>query len=175
MRISIRSAHRLRLTALLVGLTISTLTGCDSHASNARSHLPPSPPLATVHDRDPVAALVRAFAAVESSGRNLAPYLDCPRAHAHSSSRCYAFGLYAFHLPRWLECGGPHSGWGTASTGEQEAVMRTAITRYTRRCPYPIGSTNWAIWCSNYHNLGHGSMRRTPYVTRIIKEFTHGR
>lgn len=50
--------------------------------------------------------------------------------------------------------------------------MRTAITRYTRRCPYPVGTPQWAIWCSNYHNLGHGSMRRTPYVTRMLKEYS---
>lgn len=169
MRISIRSAHRVRLTALLVGLTLLAFTGCDNHASSPRSHLPSPQAIPTV--RDPVAALVGAFAAVESSGRNLAPYLDCLRAHPHSRDKCYAFGLYAFHLPRWLECGGTRSGWGVASTGEQEALMRTAIARYTRRCPYRIGTPQWVVWCSNYHNLGHGSMRRTPYVTRMLKEY----
>lgn len=109
---------------------------------------------------------MRAIAFVESSGVNRAPYLDCGRrgkakGHKHVDS-CYAWGLYAFHRPRWSELS--QSPWGTAPEPEQHAAIRRFIHRTLRGVP---PSADRVTWIANAHNLGHGSTVKTDYVRKV--------
>jgi hypothetical protein len=86
--------------------------------------------------------LVRAFASVESSTRNLPPYRDGPSL---------SFGYFGFKRPRWQECGGKPSDWGKAGRAEQYRVMALAVDRYLRTLPAGVDPIAWA---GTKHNGG---------------------
>lgn len=100
-------------------------------------------------------ALCLAFAHVESSNRNLPPYMD---------GGSMSWGLYAFKGPRWVECGGSAKTWGKAGRGEQTRVMGCAIRRYLRTLPAGVDAITWA---GTFHNNGHGRKKDTAYTIRL--------
>lgn len=102
------------------------------------------------------AALLRAFAEVESSGR----------LHVRGDGG-RAYGLYQFHRARWIECGGSAKTWGKASRAEQDAVMRTAIDRYLRAAIFSSPVEALVIWCGRYHNIGHGGIDHNAYTRKL--------
>ena len=107
-------------------------------------------------------ALLMAFAQVESSNRNLAPYWD---------KGGLAFGFYGFHEARWVELGGDPAKFGHATRLEQDRVMVAAIHRYLRFKPADVDALTWM---GNAHNAGHGRTNETKYVRNLKRAYeTH--
>ena len=102
-------------------------------------------------------ALLMAFAQVESSNRNLAPYPD---------RNGLAFGFYGFHESRWVEMGGDAAKFGNASRLEQDRVMVNAINRYLKTKPADVDAI---VWITTYHNSGHGHRTPSNYTEKIRK------
>jgi hypothetical protein len=100
-------------------------------------------------------SVIAAFAEVESSGR---PFI--------TGDHGKAWGLFQFHIGRWVECGGRRSEWGVASPARQTEVMLRAVNKYAAwgiRANAPDRLT----WVANCHNLGHGSTTLTPYARKV--------
>ena len=106
-----------------------------------------------------IVALLMAFAQVESSNRNLAPYWD---------KGGLAFGFYGFHEARWVELGGDPAKFGHATRLEQDAVMVAAIHRYLRSKPAGVDAL---VWVGNYHNRGSGKTNETVYTRKLRTAF----
>ena len=104
-------------------------------------------------------ALLMAFAQVESSNRNLAPYPD---------RNGLAFGFYGFHEARWVELGGDPAKFGKATRLEQDRVMVVALRRYAASKPADV---DLITWVSTYHNSGHGKTSPTKYTAKIRKAY----
>ena len=101
-----------------------------------------------------ISLLLAAFAQVESSNMNRAPYWDVNGT---------AFGLYGFHQTRYFELGGTL--FGHASRKQQDAVMTVEINRglaiAAKRGIDPIRAV------ATLHNCGHVIDRETSYVKKI--------
>ena len=102
-------------------------------------------------------SLLMAFAQVESSNRNLAPYHD---------RNGLAFGFYGFHESRWCEMGGDPAKFGKATRLEQDAVMVNAINRYLKTKPADVDALTWI---TTSHNAGHGHRTPSKYTEKIRK------
>ena len=102
-------------------------------------------------------SLLMAFAQVESSNRNLAPYPD---------RNGMAFGFYGFHESRWCEMGGDPAKFGNASRLEQDRVMVNAINRYLKTKPADVDAL---VWITTSHNAGHGHRTASKYTEKIRK------
>ena len=100
-------------------------------------------------------ALLRAFAEVESGGRNLPPRWDV---------RQWSWGVYQFGKTRWGEAGGAPAAWGKANRAEQDRVMGLAIARYLRTKPRGVDAITWA---GTFHNSGHGRRTDTAYSRKL--------
>lgn len=98
-----------------------------------------------------------AFAMVESSLRNLPPYLD---------GQTQAFGLYGFHLARWRECGKRREDWGRADAVMQTRVMVQSLTRYYRSAKR-AKAPDRLQWAAHFHNAGHGESVETAYTAKL--------
>jgi len=96
-----------------------------------------------------VKRLMKTFALIESSNN--------PNAIGDGGK---AYGLYQFHLARWLECGGTKENWRRATRTEQDKIMRTALTRYLAR-------TSDLTKIANYHNMGNPSSKVTLYTRKF--------
>lgn len=104
--------------------------------------------------------LLPAFAQVESSNR----------AQVWGDNG-KAYGLYQFHLPRWLECGGTHAEFGNTSALRQTIIMRVALTRYHNYAKRR--GLNFVQVAATMHNIGHYVPTETRYVKKIKKELAH--
>ena len=104
-------------------------------------------------------SLLMAFAQVESSNRNLAPYPD---------RNGLAFGFYGFHESRWCEMGGDPAKFGKATRLEQDAVMVVALRRYAASKPADV---DLITWVSTYHNAGHGHRTPSKYTEKILRAY----
>ena len=102
-------------------------------------------------------ALLMAFAQVESSNRNLAPYPD---------RNGLAFGYFGFHESRWVEMGGDPAKFGKATRLEQDRVMVAAINRYLRSKPAGVDALTWI---TTAHNSGHGHRTPSKYTEKVRK------
>lgn len=102
--------------------------------------------------------LLRAFATVESSNRNPAPYRDNTQM---------SWGRFAFGKARWTECGGKSSDWGKAPIAEQDRIMRVAIRRYAARATRR-GHTGEAAfnYVARLHN-GNPGPRPNGYTRKL--------
>ena len=76
-----------------------------------------------------------------------------------------AYGLYQFHLPRWLENGGTRAEWGRASAHTQTEVMLRALTKYAAKAR--AAKADRLTWLATSHNNGHGKYRQTAYSKKI--------
>ncbi len=103
--------------------------------------------------------IVDAFAAVESSHRNLSPYDDCGSL---------AFGWFGFHKNRWQEFCKVKSSFGYAPTEQQ---VRVLILELDHACKLADkkGIKDYLLACATYHNNGHISKKDTEYVRKIRK------
>jgi len=102
-------------------------------------------------------SVLAGFALVESSGINCGPYPD---------GNTKAFGLFGFHLSRWLECGGLPEEWGRATEMRQMEVMYVALQRYAAAARRHH-STERIRFAANAHHYGHGSDFNTEYAKKI--------
>lgn len=88
-----------------------------------------------------------------------------------------AWGAYQFHIARWLECCGENSEWGMRSTPHtrQDEVAETAMLKYHANALAKKQKSEAAVvtWMANYHNLGHGSTRKTRYVQKVIVQYLY--
>jgi hypothetical protein len=103
-------------------------------------------------------SVIAAFALVESSGINQPPYQD---------GKTQAFGLYGYHIDRWLEHGGKREEWGVASPMRQTEVFLCGINRYYFNAA-THHARNRSVWAAVAHNQGHGSDELTAYAKKIM-------
>jgi len=101
-----------------------------------------------------LATLLAAFALVESSNRNLAPYNDGGGT---------AMGYYGFHAARWHELS--NADYRRATKAEQDAAMLAEIAKGLRisrqRGLNPIACV------ASLHHAGHVTMSDTVYIGKI--------
>lgn len=117
---------------------------------------PPATTQASEHlDLD---ALLWAHGMAESGNGNPDPYWDRKQK---------SWGRYSFGLARWTECGGESTEWGRAHISAQDRVMRMALNRYLHKCPHADVESR-VIWTANYHNIGHGSLKRTAHAEKVL-------
>lgn len=119
-----------------------------------------NPPPATMQESEclDMDALLWAHGMAESSNGNPDPYWDRKQK---------SWGRYSFGLARWTECGGESTEWGRAHISAQDRVMRMALDRYLHKCPHADVESR-VIWTANYHNLGHGSLKRTAHAEKVL-------
>lgn len=106
----------------------------------------------------PSARILRAFSFVESSHR--------PQVIGDKGK---AWGLYQFHLNRWLEYGGAKESYGKADAKEQTRVMLNFLDY-----AYKVAdkkNLDRIIVAATMHNNGHIVNKETDYVKKIRRAF----
>lgn len=154
-------------TGLLVG-TASVFAGSILYAEYARratTALQPASALAATTTRLDMDALLRAHAMQESGNTNPPPYWDRKQK---------SWGRYAFGVARWTESGGNRSQWGKADVAEQDRIMRNALRRYLRNVPDGSSVEDAVVWSANWHNIGHGSLKRTAHANKVLGFYRKG-
>ncbi len=109
------------------------------------------------------AALIRAFARVESGNR--------PDVFGDGGK---SWGLYQFQIGRWRECGGDARKWGKAATGRdyQTQIMHNALERYRRRMCKGLTTEQQVIWLGRCHNGGRRTWKyHNEYTRKIWREY----
>lgn len=148
--------HEAALGAIL-GCAV-TIIGAHVFRWCWKENPPPATTQASEHlDMD---ALLYAHGMAESGNTNPPPYWDRKQR---------SWGRYSFGVARWTESGGKRSDWGRAPVNEQDRVMRSALRRYLRSVPDGSSVEDAVVWTANYHNLGHGSMRRTAHANKVLR------
>lgn len=135
------------------------------YAKRATTANQPAPVLAAQTTRLDMDALLYAHGMTESGNTNPPPYQD---------RRQKSWGRYAFGVARWTESGGKRVDWGRATVAEQDRVMRSALRRYLRNVPDDSTVEDAVIWTANFHNRGHGSMRRTTHANKVLGFYRKG-
>jgi len=106
-------------------------------------------------------------------------FIDYAKAFSYveSSNRVHvwgdngkAYGLYQFHIARWMECGGKRSEFGNAPAWRQTQIFFTEINRcfdqYERKRLWENGITPTQA-LATYHNNGSIKGCETEYVRKI--------
>lgn len=104
-----------------------------------------------------ITSLLLALALVESSNRNLKPYMD---TNGHQS-----FGYYGFQKARWIELGGDAAKFGKATRKEQDKVMEAEILQ--AQASAPVGMDGVKAICQ-LHNAGH--IMSSSYTSKYEKK-----
>lgn len=97
---------------------------------------------------------------------------NAPR-ETHKRGSHGEWGLFQFKRPRWVESGGRAGEWGKASASRQTAIMEQAIVNYLSRMSDVWRATleDRLIWIANFHNMGHGSLKRTAYAIDFVDRY----
>lgn len=135
------------------------------YAKRATTVTQPASVLAATTTKLDMGALLRAHGMAESGNTNPPPYQDRKQR---------SWGRYSFGIARWEESGGKRSQWGKASVAEQDRVMRNALRRYLRNVPNDSTVEDAVIWTANFHNRGHGSLKRTAHANKVLGFYRKG-
>jgi hypothetical protein len=83
-----------------------------------------------------------------------------------------SWGLFQFGKARWAESGGLSSEWGRAAHQTQTTAMLRAINNYKKTMPAGLTTRQQIIWCTNCHNIGHGSLAQTAHALKVVRAFS---